>query len=72
VIAALFQPLRRSSLQQLIDRRLYRSKHNAAKVIEAFSATLQSEIDLSQLSERLLAVVEETTEPTFVSCGCAP
>jgi hypothetical protein len=66
VIAALFQPLRHN-IQLLIDRHFYRSKYDATKVIEAFSATLQSEVDLCQLSGRLLAVVQETTEPTFAS-----
>jgi hypothetical protein len=70
-IAALFQPLRHS-LQQFIDRRFYRSKYDAAEIIETFSARLQSEVDLSQLKEQLLAVVQETTQPTFVSLWVRP
>jgi hypothetical protein len=65
-IAALFQPLRRN-IQNGIDRRFYRHKYDAARILNAFSATLRNEVDLNTLTEQLVDVVEETMEPTHVS-----
>jgi hypothetical protein len=65
-IYALFQPLRHR-IQRIIDRRFYRSKYNAAKIIENFSSTLREEVDLNTLSEQLVAVVQESMQPAHVS-----
>ncbi len=65
-IAALFQPLR-LRLQVIIDRRFYRRKYDAARIVEAFSATLRNEVDLSQLSENLVSVIQEIMQPSHIS-----
>jgi len=71
VIAALFQPLRRL-LQTIIDRRFYRRKYDAAKVMAAFGTTLRTEVDVDTLREQLLAIVQETMQPTDVSLWIRP
>jgi hypothetical protein len=65
-VAALFQPLRRR-VQQLVDRRFNRARYNATRTVEAFSARLRDQVDLDALNRELLAVVDQTMQPTRTS-----
>jgi hypothetical protein len=65
-VAAVFQPARRR-IQQAVDRRFNRRGHDAAQTITAFSARLRQQIELGALTGELLAVVEETMQPTRAS-----
>jgi hypothetical protein len=66
VIAAMFGPLRQR-VQEMIDRRFYRQRYDAARELSAFSASLRDELDLNQLCQRLLTAVEDTMQPEQVS-----
>jgi hypothetical protein len=70
-VAGVFQPARRR-IQQAVDRRFNRRRHNAAQTIQAFSTHLRDQLDLDTLHGELLAVVDQTMQPTQASLWLRP
>jgi hypothetical protein len=66
LVVALFQPIRRR-IQDVVDRRFYRSRYDASRAIEAFAARLRNEVDLVSVRSDLVDVVDETLRPAHAS-----
>lgn len=70
-IAALFVPLRQW-VQNGIDKRFYRRKYDAARILALFGARVSDQVDLERLSDELLVAVDETVQPKHTSLWLRP
>jgi hypothetical protein len=70
-VAAVFQPARRR-VQAVVDRRFNRRRHDATRIVEGFGARLRDQVDLDTLTTDLLAVVDQTIQPTQASLWLRP
>jgi hypothetical protein len=70
-VVAAFSPLRRR-VQQVVDRRFNRRRYDAAGTVEGFAARLRDQVDLDALHGELLAVVDQTMQPTRTSLWLRP
>jgi hypothetical protein len=72
-VAALFQPARRR-VQATVDRRFNRHRHDATRTVAAFRLRCPpgEQVDLDALPAGLLAVVNQTVQPTRASPWLRP
>jgi hypothetical protein len=63
---AAFAPLRRR-VQGLVDRRFNRRRYDAARTVEHLAARLRDQVDLDALQRELVAVVDQSMQPTRTS-----
>ncbi|MGA7228940.1 MAG: hypothetical protein WBZ45_12105 [Acidimicrobiia bacterium] len=64
-VAALFNPVRRRLLHW-VDRRFYRTRYNAERVVDGFVDSLRNRTDLDGLAAEWVAAVTETMQPASI------
>jgi hypothetical protein len=71
VVAALFRPLRRR-IQSFIDRRFYRARYDAQRLLESFAARMRQQVDLDGVAAELESSVRTAVRPTSASVWVRP
>ena len=64
--AAMFRPVR-ARVQAFVDRRFNRTRFDAVRAADAFGQQLRRDIELADVTARLVGVVDGTLEPSHLS-----
>ncbi len=71
LVVAAFGPVRRR-IQHAVDRRFYRSRYDAGRVIAAFSAQLRDDLDPDAVASLTLRTARQTVQPRSTSLWLRP
>lgn len=69
--AALFNPVR-NRIRRWVDRRFNRTRYDAERVIDTFTATLRDRVDANEVVDGWVGVVSETMQPEKVTAWIRP
>lgn len=70
-VVLVFQPLRRR-VQHIVDRRFYRERYDAQKLVDGFAEEMAVQRTPVELEQSLKGVIETALRPTYVRLHSAP
>ncbi len=71
LVVLTFQPLR-NRVQHAVDRRFYRQRYDARRIIDGFASEAARVVDPTQLERELASVVDRALSPRWVELHTAP